>query len=310
MRILAPLLFAATLAARTYPVDGVVVAVDPAARTILVAHRPIANYMGAMMMPFHVADPRDLAGIAPGSRVQFDLDVARDRSLARRLRRTGEAPLPAAAPHLAIGDPLPAFSLTDSSGRTVTLADLRGKVAAINFIYTRCPLPDVCPRLSANFATLQRRFHDRLGSDLLLLSVTVDPDYDTPAVLATYARRWSADPRAWLFVTGDPAPLARALGELYWSDEGAIGHNSMTSIIGRDGRLAAIVEGADIRPDQLAHLIDQSLKLDPRPALVGWTSRSARDVHVPLCDRDGGQETCPTATNPTHLVARALELPQ
>jgi protein SCO1/2 len=260
VRLLAPLIFAATLAARTYPVDGIVVAVDPAARTILVAHRPIANYMGAMMMPFRVADPRGLAGIAPGTRVQFDLDVARDHSLARHIRRTGDAPLPAAAPHLAIGDPLPEFRLTDSSGRTVTLADLRGKVAAINFIYTRCPLPDVCPRLSANFAALARRFHDRLGTDLVLLSITVDPDYDTPAVLADYARRWNADPRGWLFLTGDPAPLARALGELYWSDEGAIGHNSMTSIIGRDGRLAAIVEGADFRPDQLAHLVARALE--------------------------------------------------
>jgi protein SCO1/2 len=254
------LLFAATLAARTYPVDGVVVAVDPVARTILVAHRPIPHYMDAMMMPFRVADARDLTGIAPGARVQFDLDIGRERSLARHLRRTGDAPLPDAAPHLAIGDPLPDFTLTDSSGHTVTRADLRGKAAAINFVYTRCPLPDVCPRLSANFAALQRRFAERLGTDLLLLSVTVDPDYDTPAVLAAYARRWSADPRGWLFLTGNPAPLARALGELYWADEGAIGHNSMTSIIGRDGRLTAVVEGADFRPDQLAHLVARALE--------------------------------------------------
>ena len=68
------------------------------------------------------------------------------------------------------------------------LADFRGKVVAVDFIYTRCPLPDVCPRLAANFAALQRRFRDRLGSELMLLSVTVDPEYDTPAVLADYAK--------------------------------------------------------------------------------------------------------------------------
>ena len=114
---------------------------------------------------------------------------------------------PEAKKSIAIGDVLPAFRLTDSGGGEVTLADLRGRVVAIDFIYTRCPLPDVCPRLSANFALLQRQFHDRASSDLLLLSVTVDPDFDTPAALAAYARRWGAGP-AWRFLTGDVAPLA------------------------------------------------------------------------------------------------------
>jgi protein SCO1/2 len=260
MRTLTALLFAATLAARSYSVDGVVVAVDPAARTMLVSHRPIVNYMDAMMMPFHAIDAGELRDLRPGTRVRFTLDVSRTGSVARNIRRTGETTLAPVAPHLAIGDALPAFRLTDSSGRSVTPADLRGKVIAINFIYTRCPLPDVCPRLSANFAALQRRFADRVGRDLLLLSVTVDPDYDTPAVLADYARRWAARSDGWLFLTGDPGPLAAALGELYWADEGTIGHNSMTSIVDRNGRLAAVVEGADFRPDQLAHLVARALE--------------------------------------------------
>jgi len=88
----------------------------------------------------------------------------------------------------------------------------------------------------------------------------VDPEYDTPAVLADYARCWSADPPGWRFLTGDVAPLAAALGEVYWADEGTIGQNSMTSIIGRDGRLAAVVEGADYRSDQLAHLVASALE--------------------------------------------------
>ena len=139
MRFLILLLAAATLAAptlaaKTYSVDGVVVAIDSAARTMLVSHRPIANYMGAMLMPFRVEDARDLAGLHPGARIQFDLTIARDRSVARRIRRTGESELPPSKPKLAIGDALPPFQLTESSGRSVTLADLRGKVLAINFI--------------------------------------------------------------------------------------------------------------------------------------------------------------------------------
>jgi protein SCO1/2 len=258
------LLLAAPLAAKTYPVDGIVVAVDARARTMLVSHRPIERYMAAMTMPFRVESAEALRGLHPGSRVRFDLDVGKSESVARNVRTTGDADvnLPAPKERLAIGAPLPDFSLTDQSCTRVSLADLRGKVIAIDFIYTRCPLPDVCPRLSANFASLQRRFAGQLGRDLILISVTVDPDYDSPSVLAEYSRRWSAQP-GWLFLTGDIAALASALGEIYWVDEGSIGHNSTTSIIDREGRLAAVVEGSNYRADQLMSLV--AYQMEKRP---------------------------------------------
>ena len=255
---------AAAAFAKTYPVDGIVLALDPAAHTMLVSHRPIARYMPAMVMPFRVSQPADLAALYPGARVRFDLVIKNRRSLARNLRKAEEpdaaGPDAAIAPpkeQLHVGDALPDFRLIDQLGRTIEPADLRGKVAAIDFIYTRCPLPDVCPRLSANFATLQRRFR---GRDVVLLSVTVDPDYDTPAVLADYGKRWAADPSAWRFLTGDAGPLAAALGEVYWTDEGSIGHNSTTTIVDRHGRIAAMVEGTNYRIDQLEHLIARELE--------------------------------------------------
>jgi protein SCO1/2 len=258
MRVLYGLIFALPLLAKSYTVDGIVVAVDGAARTMLVSHRAIAHYMPAMMMPFRVDAAEELAGLQPGARVEFELVVQRDRSLARNVRITGQSEIPAAKEHLVVGSPMPEFRLTDQAGRTVTTADLRGQVVAINFIYTRCPLPDVCPRLSANFAALAKKFAGRA----MFLSVTVDPDYDTPAVLGDYARRWNADPATWRFLTGDVTTLAAALGEVYWLDEGSIGHNSMTSIFGRDGKLAAMVEGAGYRVDQLGDLITRQLEKD------------------------------------------------
>jgi protein SCO1 len=248
------------LTAKTFPVDGIVVAIDASARTVLVSHREIPRYMPAMMMPFRAESAADLTALHPGMRIAFDLDVGKNTATARRIRAIDgpDAPLPRPPEKLAIGAPLPDFELTDQHGNALRLADLRGKIVAIDFIYTRCPLPDVCPRLSANFAMLQRR----LGAQVTLLSVTVDPDFDTPAVLAAYARRWAAGP-AWRFATGNVAPLAAALGEIYWADEGSIGHNSTTSIIGRDGRLAAQVEGSNYRPDQLAHLIARQLENHP-----------------------------------------------
>lgn len=255
-------LFAATLAARSYTVDGIVVAVDPVARTMLVSHRPIGAYMGAMTMPFRVEDAGELQGLHAGARIQFELIVAKDRSIARAVRLTGagDVEIPPPLDRLRIGDRLPDFQLSDQQGRPVRLADLKGKVVAINFLYTRCPLPDVCPRLAANFAALQRRFADHLGTDLVLLSITVDPEYDTIPVLADYARRWSADSHAWRFLTGEVAAIAARLGEVYWADEGSIGHNSITSVVDRQGRLAAAIDGAAYRPDQLSSLIAHELE--------------------------------------------------
>jgi protein SCO1 len=251
-------LLALMLLAKSYAVDGIVVAVDPGARTMLVAHREIAKYMSAMMMPFRVEDGEELKGLHPGERVRFELVVLKDRTVARHIRPTGQedGAIPPPAGKVEIGAELPDFVLTDQNGRAVHTASLHGKVVAIDFIYTRCPLPDVCPRLSANFAMLQRKFE---GTDLALVSVTVDPDYDTPKVLAEYARRWAAGPQ-WMFLTGNVAPLAKALGEVYWADEGSIGHNSTTTIIGRDGRVAAVLDGSNFRVDQLAHVVRQTLE--------------------------------------------------
>ncbi|MDQ1472430.1 MAG: hypothetical protein QOJ99_3910 [Bryobacterales bacterium] len=250
-------LFPAGVDAKSWQVDGIVMAVDSFARTMLVSHRPIVNYMGAMAMPFLVEDASELTGLYPGVRVGFELVVLKDRSFARHIRKSGgaDAVIPPPKEKLKIGDVVPDFRLTDEQGNAVSSADLRGKVVAINFIYTRCPLPDVCPRLSANFALLQKRV-----PDVVLLSITVDPDYDTPAVLSEYARRWGAVSPRWRFLTGDVGHVAAWLGEVYWTDEGSIGHNSTTSVIDRYGKLAASVEGSSWRADQLEKLIINQLE--------------------------------------------------
>ena len=95
----------ATLAAKTYSVDGLVVAVDPAARTMLVSHRPIDGYMPAMMMPFRVADGSELKGLYPGARIEFRLEVARDHAIARAVRKSGEpdGAIPPPAQMLSVG---------------------------------------------------------------------------------------------------------------------------------------------------------------------------------------------------------------
>jgi protein SCO1/2 len=253
------------LLAKVFSVDGIVVSLDPAEKTMVVSHRPISKLMPAMVMPFRVENSAELKGLHPGSRVQFELVINEDRSLARRVRATGETDLDIPTPkdRKQVGELIPDFTLTDQHGRTVRFSDLRGKTVVVNFIYTRCPLPDVCPRLSANFAVMQRRFRARLGKDLVLLSITIDPQNDTPEVLNEYASRWGADGDAWKFLTGDPAVIARVAGNfglVYWPDEGSLGHNSTTTIINREGHVAGIVEGSSFRVDQLGDLIARQLE--------------------------------------------------
>src|SRR5262249_51220814 len=154
----------------------------------------------------------------------------------------------------AIGAGVPDFELIDQSGAPLRLRDLDGKIVAVDFIYTRCPLPDVCPRLSANFAQLQRRFAGRMGTDLVLLSITIDPQYDTPEVLAKYAKIWGAKLAGWRFLTGSAEEVQRVaarLGMTYWPEEGLLTHTSQTAVIGRDRTLRAIVEGSSYTAGQL-----------------------------------------------------------
>lgn len=135
------------LFAHRYPVEGIVVETHPEMREMVVAHRPIDNYMPAMSMTFQVGPEVDLIHLTPGSKVSFELEVGKRSSIARKVKIEGvkaDFELPKAA-SCAIKQKMPPFSLMDQAGRTVQLADFLGKVVVVDFIYTRCPLP-MCVR--------------------------------------------------------------------------------------------------------------------------------------------------------------------
>ena len=261
--------------AHRYQVQGLVLDVNRNDRTMMISHRAIPGYMDAMAMPFRVRTAPELDSVKRGDQVEFQLVVKGGTSLAERVRpgtsaevanaRPGEAPLPLPTPaeKLALGMPVPDFHLVNQSARPVRLSDFAGRIIVVNFIYTRCPLPEVCPRLSANFAHLQKRFRERMERDLVLLSVTLDSQHDTTAVLADYAKRWGARD-GWHFLTGDPADiqrLASQLGLVYWPEDGLLTHTSQTGVISRDGRLSALIEGSSYEEDQLGDLIARQLEV-------------------------------------------------
>jgi protein SCO1/2 len=241
---------------------------------MIVSHRAIPGYMGAMAMPFQALQARELQGLQPGDPVEFHLVVKRRSSHAEKVRvrqrsdlaveGQSSLTLPAPKEQLGRGEAVPDFELTDQSHRRVRLSDFRGKVVALNFIYTRCPLPEVCPRLSASFMKLQNRFRQQLGAELVLLSITLDPQHDTPEVLDKYGARWGADGKGWRFLTGESSDIERIaarFGLIYWPEEGLLTHTSQTAIVGRDGRLAALIEGFSYEDQQLGDLVARQMEV-------------------------------------------------
>ena len=132
----------------------------------------------------------------------------------------------------------------------------------MTFIYTRCPLPDYCLRMSDNFGRLQKRFAAQLDHDLVLLSVSFDPAHDRPEVLAKYAAQWKAAP-GWHFLTGSDDAVKQVcdlFGASFWHDGDLITHALHTVVIDRRGMLVANIEGNHFTARQLGDLIEARLK--------------------------------------------------
>jgi protein SCO1 len=263
-------LAAAFFLAKSYAVQGLVLEVRPAEQTIVVSHREIEGVMPAMAMPVRVRDAREMRGLAVGDVVDFQLVIDGGRSEARRLRvRKPEnqieqdrrvVPLEPPKEQVALGEAFPDFELRDQNGEPWRLSQARGSLVAVQFLYTRCPMPEVCPRLAAAFARVQKRFAGR--ADLTLVSITLDPRHDTPAVLARYATYWRAQ-SGWRFLTGsaeDVRRVAARFGIIYWPEEGVITHTSTLGFIDRQGRLAARVEGLSFTARQLGDLVGKLLE--------------------------------------------------
>ena len=259
---------------------GMVLDVDTARNKVVISHDDVPGLMPAMTMPFDVRDATQLEGLVPGTLVSFTLVLTReaghieglkivryqgleqDPATARRLRLlrsiTGTA-----AKAIPVGQPVPDFTLTNQVRRRVSLSQFRGRVVAVNFIYTSCVLPQFCYRVANHFGVISNRFRDRLGRDLVLLTVTFDPARDTPERLAEYARQWKADPAVWHFLTGAAADVERVcntFGVDFFADEGLMSHSVRTALIDRQGRLVANIEGNEYTAAQLGDLVATALR--------------------------------------------------
>ncbi len=242
-----------------HPMRGIVREIRPAEDTVVIEHEEVPGYMPAMTMPFNIRDAAEFGKIHPGSAIGFEFVTTEDASWIRGIHDIPEASLKLPAPKPAPvsstvsrvreGDAMPNFHLTDQQGREIDKATFAGKNLILTFIFTRCPVPDFCPRMSTHFAELEKAIaaDPALKASTRLLSISFDPDFDTPAVLAGYAANYdAADSGIWSFASGsaaDTAALTKAFAVYTEQAGGTIEHGLCTAWIGPDGVVREIWRG-------------------------------------------------------------------
>jgi protein SCO1 len=257
-----------------FPLAGTVVAIDPSPGRIVVSHDAVSGLMPAMTMPFEVS------GAAPsvrqGDRIAATLVVTKSRSWLEELKITragsgGDGRGPAAGGAVP-GVVVPPFALRDQDGRAITMRDFAGRVLVVTFIYTRCPLPDFCPLMMRNLEAVRRRAHEAgIGGRVALLAVTLDPEFDTPAMLRAYGESVLKDGarfEQWTLATGTNAQIddvARFFGVTSQTEGGTITHTLSTAVIGHDGRIMRLFAANSWRPDELFDVVGRGVERAARP---------------------------------------------
>jgi protein SCO1/2 len=249
-----------------YKLTGVVRQVEAQSAHVTIDHEEIPGFMGAMTMRFPCKDRAALAQLAPGDHVEGTLRVVRTDGTVSNYELVGLVKTEAQPPRLvleiskeearireqprrlALGDRVPDFAMTGQDGIRVRLSDLRGYVVVLTFIYTRCPLPDFCPLMDRKFSSLAQRVSSSPGraKDIRMISLSFDPDHDTPDVLRKHAEMRGALPPLWSYAVASQEELAKIAGPLglvYGTGKDEIAHNLCTAVIDREGRLARLEVG-------------------------------------------------------------------
>ncbi len=245
--------------ARVFLARGVVEDVRPPSVTI--KHEAITNYMAAMTMPFKVKSASELTNLERGDQITFELHVTENESWIAKIIKVGNVSLPALSTNsvAVVHDEkfaLLHFKFTNELGQAVSLSDFPGQALAITFFYTRCPLPEFCPRLSKNFSEASHQLAALTNgpTNWHFISVSFDPEFDSPEILHSYGQLYQADPAHWSFLTGPKAQireLAERSGVTLENTDGTINHNFRTMIIGANGQLQMIFPTSGDLSDQI-----------------------------------------------------------
>lgn len=259
-------------AGQTYEARGVVRGFSPDRSTIEIQHEDIPKFMPSMTMPFVPRDRKEIAGLKPGDAISFRLMVTQKDFWIDTVKKISRENVEVAEPkpkspalaergaRLQEGDEMPYFKLTNQNGERISLDTFRGEPLILTFVFTRCPLPNFCPRMSTNFEKLQAVIKTATGAlaQTRLLSITLDPAFDTPQVLREYGGFHQADPRIWTFASGDEKEidaLTRAFSVYRENEGGTLSHGLATALIDKNGKVAKIWRGNGWTPAEVVEEI-------------------------------------------------------
>jgi protein SCO1 len=255
---------------KRYELKGKVVSVDKDKRSVTVAHGDIKGYMPGMVMPFQLKEDWPLEVLGPGDLITATLVVDGASSWLEEVTITQESTdsttkAADGSSEAKAGDQVPQFELVNQAGKRIKLGDYRGKALAVTFIYTRCPIPEYCTLMSNNFAEIDQQLQKQpdIYQGTHLLSVSIDPEYDQPAVLRSYGAAHTgkySDEKFdhWEFASGNGDQikgLAQFFGMRYYHDtqsgEEQIIHSLRTAVIGPDGKVFKVYRGNGWKPDEI-----------------------------------------------------------
>jgi protein SCO1/2 len=234
-----------------YPIQGEVISVDAGKKLITVKHGDIPGLMPAMTMTYQVAEPKQIETLQPGDKITADLVVSESKGRLEKIALVGKGNgkgSPGTTQRVPEkGDAVPDFALVNQDGKVIHFSNYRGKVLLVTFIYTRCPLPDFCPRMNENIRAVQKLLQDVPGSTerAEFMSISFDPEHDTPAELKHYAslyRKSTPGEKSfdWQFAAPsakDLPEMARFFGLVYQPEQAQIVHSLSTTLTGPDGKV-------------------------------------------------------------------------
>ncbi len=255
---------------KSFPVRGRIVATD--ATHVTLDHEAVPGFMEAMTMAYKLKDPSIVSELHPGDRITATILVQQDAAGFKSPELDNIVVIAQAKPDYKpqvqyhtpqAGDAVPDFKLLNQNGRRIDLAQFKGKVLLATFIYTRCQMAEFCPRMSTNFAEIDKALatDPALYAKTHLLSISFDPGYDTPAVLKKYGSAYTGrfakeDFAHWDFAApskGDLSEVAQyfAVGLQDAGDPKTLTHSLSTVLIGKDGKVVEWYPTNDWKPAEM-----------------------------------------------------------
>jgi protein SCO1/2 len=262
---------------KTYKLRGKVVRSDSSKGEVTVDHEAIPGFMEAMTMPYKLKDANIASELHPGDVITADVLVSQDPNADVLLdhivvvAQSKPDYRPAIEYHVpTAGDAVPDFKLKNQDGRAIRLTQFKGQALLVTFIYTRCPLPNFCPRVTRNFAEIERQLAATPAAlaKTHLICVSFDPENDTPERLRAYGATYIGSEDKTAFAHFDFAvPDKAVLGEmakffdvgLTNEPDGTITHTLSTTLIGPDGKVVKFYPGNEWTVEQVLGDVRQTL---------------------------------------------------